>query len=620
MISGWIRRTSRQCPHRCHNRAVSGFASAPIIALCAALLLLLVDASFAETQPTYRLADGAAGKGQIVAADQAGVTIETDQGKQQYPWAQLDRISLTQAALNSSPNVLLIDNDGVHADKTRSATIKLAKGMHRFTLYYWQQTGSKTLSLRYTGPDGGRRTVSSSFMRRPANDNKVPASPGFDTNGYRIGEKLEQHNSGAMVTYHPFPDGLKASSVKDWLSVPAEGDAFRVSSASVSYGKRDENFGLIFRGYFYVRQAGVYKFDLASDDGSRLYIGEPPAHMTDSAASPWRITTTDGSVIMATIDSLADGQLSITTARTLKSVKMNLPWSGIATITNTDEPVTQPAFDTADSEAIGPATDEITVTVDQRQRTIPCHVVGMDEGKLLVDYRGQTRKIDMSKVDAIARAAAPTAPTATSDDPAEDQCSLMLHLSAGQRLHGQITDWGDSHVTIALLAGGSAKVAISEVHRIYTVNGRRVDLTTLTPTKVDHQPYFQWPIPPQFYSPDSGETLKLPGRPAVDRGIVMTSRTRISYDLGRQFKRLNTTIAMISGESELGDAAVRVLGDGKVLFEKPHLTRKAGAINIDVSVADVEQLTFEVDFGENRHVGDVVGWAEPALLREGANE
>ncbi len=37
---------------------------------------------------------------------------------------------------------------------------------------------------------------------------------------------------------------------------------------------RDEAFGLRFRGYLRVPRRGVYKFYLASDDGSKLYIGK----------------------------------------------------------------------------------------------------------------------------------------------------------------------------------------------------------------------------------------------------------------------------------------------------------------------------------------------------------
>jgi alpha-L-fucosidase len=51
-------------------------------------------------------------------------------------------------------------------------------------------------------------------------------------------------------------------------------DSGYVSQIDLSPHKRKENLGLVHRGYLSVQKRGVYTFELTSDDGSRLFIGE----------------------------------------------------------------------------------------------------------------------------------------------------------------------------------------------------------------------------------------------------------------------------------------------------------------------------------------------------------
>ncbi|MDJ0976450.1 MAG: NPCBM/NEW2 domain-containing protein [Planctomycetota bacterium] len=65
------------------------------------------------------------------------------------------------------------------------------------------------------------------------------------------------------------------------------------------------------------------------------------------------------------------------------------------------------------------------------------------------------------------------------------------------------------------------------------------------------------------------------------------------------------------------DADVRVLGDGKVLWEKKGLTIASGVVKIGpLDVKGVKRLELVVDNGKNGQQGDFVTWGHPILVRK----
>ena len=59
----------------------------------------------------------------------------------------------------------------------------------------------------------------------------------------------------------------------DFSTLPAESQG-TVEKFDLSPSTRKEYFGILFQGYITVPEDGLYRFHLASDDGSRLYIGD----------------------------------------------------------------------------------------------------------------------------------------------------------------------------------------------------------------------------------------------------------------------------------------------------------------------------------------------------------
>ena len=67
-------------------------------------------------------------------------------------------------------------------------------------------------------------------------------------------------------------------------------------------------------------------------------------------------------------------------------------------------------------------------------------------------------------------------------------------------------------------------------------------------------------------------------------------------------------------EGKVGDCVIRVLGDGKTLFEKLDARGDQIPADLKLNVAGVHELTLEVDYGRNDDVGDRVAWANARLL------
>lgn len=148
----------------------------------------------------------------------------------------------------------IIVNDGLHATAERSGAVSLATGRIPIRLEWFNGGEERDLRLSYEGPRLDRTRVSDAVLFRSDLD---------------AGTSQAATNAG--LNYRCFQGR--------WLSLPnfqtmlpvAEGvtNNFNLEACT-----RRDNVGLEFAGYLAIAHAGDYTFHLASDDGSRLYVGE----------------------------------------------------------------------------------------------------------------------------------------------------------------------------------------------------------------------------------------------------------------------------------------------------------------------------------------------------------
>jgi hypothetical protein len=89
----------------------------------------------------------------------------------------------------------------------------------------------------------------------------------------------------------------------------------------------------------------------------------------------------------------------------------------------------------------------------------------------------------------------------------------------------------------------------------------------------------------------------------------------LHYDAGGKFGRFKGKVGFQEPEGKLGNAHVRVLGDGKALLDRPEARGDQPPEEFDLDVSGVKTLTLEVDFGRGQDVGDRVVWANPRLVK-----
>jgi len=142
-------------------------------------------------------------------------------------------------------NILLIDNDGLHGNLSKTGKARLMQGLHPIKVEYFEQGGNEVLALTGSGPDF---------------DGNIPASSLFRSKRLQPG-----------LTYDYFQG--------DWKALPIFGGEMPFTSGiagkvSATYCQRKTYCGLTFSGYLEIPKSGNYTFVLGSDDGSDLWIDD----------------------------------------------------------------------------------------------------------------------------------------------------------------------------------------------------------------------------------------------------------------------------------------------------------------------------------------------------------
>ncbi|MCA9216259.1 MAG: NPCBM/NEW2 domain-containing protein, partial [Planctomycetales bacterium] len=165
--------------------------------------------------------------------------------------------------------------------------------------------------------------------------------------------------------------------------------------------------------------------------------------------------------------------------------------------------------------------------------------------------------------------------------------------------------WGQE---IPLIHDGAILMKIS------VRNGRVQFLSELAPVEVEETPFFDRVIHWKANQSLTGSPLFI-RKKLHRRGIAMHSRTKLSYDLAGRYDRFMATVALAPEMRELGNAAIQVIGDEQVLFEKAELAGDE-VLDIDIEVSDFQVLTLVTDFGEGQDVGDRVHWGDARIVRQ----
>jgi hypothetical protein len=148
-------------------------------------------------------------------------------------------------------NKMIINNDGLHAIRARTAERKLQFGQHFLSLEYFEKGGDAAMQLLWKGKSLGRgfKVISRKYL------GYVPEG-GFKEEIYYINGLSKVPN----LNRKPATQRV----VKEVVYKKTE-------AAWKGFAKKD-NFACRWSGQITIQKKGTYRFSLISDDGSKLYI------------------------------------------------------------------------------------------------------------------------------------------------------------------------------------------------------------------------------------------------------------------------------------------------------------------------------------------------------------
>jgi signal transduction histidine kinase len=149
----------------------------------------------------------------------------------------------------------VVDNDGVHSMEEKSGAVYLKAGQHPIRLEWFNGVEKMGLEVDYEGPSLPRQRIPEAALYRI----ETNGPSGYTTRVQGLSYRCFEGNWEAL------PDFSRLNAVKTG----------RVADFNLDARSRDEHVGIEFIGHLEVPRAGVYWFYTKSDDGSRLFVGEP---------------------------------------------------------------------------------------------------------------------------------------------------------------------------------------------------------------------------------------------------------------------------------------------------------------------------------------------------------
>ena len=166
---------------------------------------------------------------------------------------------------------LRVNNDGIHTMQERSASVALAAGSHDVRVDYYDATG----------PSGLRLELRSSTIARAEIPGSMWSATGVQVAYYQLDSSILPRFQGLV------PEKTQLVTAVDY---PFSWGTFAGSGRNISVGA-------VYEGYMTVPSDGVYFFELTSEDGSRMYIGDKL--VVDNDGTHNRVTMTGGAALRA---------------------------------------------------------------------------------------------------------------------------------------------------------------------------------------------------------------------------------------------------------------------------------------------------------------------------------
>ena len=149
----------------------------------------------------------------------------------------------------------VVDNDGLHA-RTNTVEVTLKAGLVPLRLDWFNCLRFSRLDVSCRGPGGRKLDMTRSMFYRPDSLDGTHLLPGLRATCYEAEGEGYWEDVPNFRLYSPTKTGV-------------------TTNFDVDFSTRDEMIGIRFTGYFDAPASGAYQFQVESDDGSLLFLGDP---------------------------------------------------------------------------------------------------------------------------------------------------------------------------------------------------------------------------------------------------------------------------------------------------------------------------------------------------------
>ena len=271
---------------------------------------------------------------------------------------------------------------------------------------------------------------------------------------------------------------------------------------------------------------------------------------------------------------------------------------------------------TAQQALLDRSTDKDTIVVQTASglKMVSGVFEGLIGGKVELNFKGKSRKIDLGKVTAIILADL---------KPVQPQGSMTtIELINGSRLHGAIEGLSDGLLSIRLTRDATVSVPLKTVKRLDVVSDNLVYLSSLPPLSVEQQTIFalqrKWqadlsveenPLTLMFKSPDGTPESK-----TYEKGIGIQSWSRIEFGNQNQYTRFQATVGIDAETRGRGDCIAEVATNGITLWSQ-RIRGSDNPVEVDVDISDIASIELIVKPGAQFDLADHVDWADARFVK-----
>jgi hypothetical protein len=338
-------------------------------------------------------------------------------------------------------------------------------------------------------------------------------------------------------------------------------------------------------------QAGDRRVDVSRDELLRLDFQPSTPEKT-----PIVVRLTDGSRFGARSFE-SDGRVARTNG---PAGELSIPVERLAAVLLVDDP--QESADFAAKASEKPKADRIVIAREDKRLALDGIIGKVGSDKIEFTLDGDVLPINRSRGKALyfSQKASPPKPMAMIADRRGDLWAA--------------TDWRwGSGVAFQTPTGFERTIAVEELASIDLSAGRVVYLSDLEPRMMQHTPALDHPWPMKLDRGPHGGPLEVGGR-SFAKGVVLHSKTIVEHDLDGKYRRFQTVVGIPAAAGPLGDADVRVLVDGKAVWER-RLRSGDAPTPLDLPTVGARILRLEVDFGKNLDLGDHVAFADAKVIK-----